>query len=151
LNGVVGRQAGTVPGYNYSEPNKNSGLVWDEATLAKYLENPQAVVKGTKMAFPGVHDPQKVASIIAFLKQYGTRVLPHRRSDLGSCPHRARAAAPGHLRLRQPGVTEAADAVPVFNRGFRLRHDDVRGTWVVLAPERLFLLDGPAAEVLVLG
>ena len=71
LNGVVGRQAGTVPGYNYSEPNKNSGLVWDEATLAKYLENPQAVVKGTKMAFPGVHDPQKVASIIAFLKQYG--------------------------------------------------------------------------------
>ena len=39
---------------------------------------------------------------------------------------------------------------PAFNRGFRLRHDEVRGAWVVLAPERLFLLDGPAVEVLKL-
>ena len=40
--------------------------------------------------------------------------------------------------------------VPTFNRGFRLRHDEVRGTWVVLAPERLFMLDESAAEVLKL-
>ena len=39
---------------------------------------------------------------------------------------------------------------PAFNRGFRLRHDEVRGAWVVLAPERLFMLDGPAVEVLKL-
>ena len=39
---------------------------------------------------------------------------------------------------------------PAFNRGFRLRHDEVRGSWVVLAPERLFMLDGPAVEVLKL-
>ena len=39
---------------------------------------------------------------------------------------------------------------PAFNRGFRLRHDQVRGAWVVLAPERLFLLDGPAVELLKL-
>ena len=42
------------------------------------------------------------------------------------------------------------EAVPAFNRGFRLRHDPVRGAWVVLAPERLFLLDEPAVEVLKL-
>ena len=42
------------------------------------------------------------------------------------------------------------EAVPAFNRGFRLRHDDVRNAWVVLAPERLFMLDEPAAEVLKL-
>lgn len=42
------------------------------------------------------------------------------------------------------------DAVPAFNRGFRLRHDQVRGAWVVLAPERLFMLDDPAVEVLKL-
>ncbi len=42
------------------------------------------------------------------------------------------------------------DAVPAFNRGFRLRHDQVRDSWVVLAPERLFMLDGPAVEVLKL-
>ena len=41
-------------------------------------------------------------------------------------------------------------AVPAFNRGFRLRHDLVRKAWVVLAPERLFLLDEPAVEVLKL-
>ncbi len=40
--------------------------------------------------------------------------------------------------------------VPSFNRGFRLRHDDVRDSWVVLAPERLFMLDEHAAEVLKL-
>ena len=38
--------------------------------------------------------------------------------------------------------------VPAFNRGFRLRHDAVRDAWVILAPERLFLLDEPAVEVL---
>ena len=41
-------------------------------------------------------------------------------------------------------------AVPAFNRGFRLRHDAVRDAWVILAPERLFLLDEPAVEVLKL-
>ena len=41
LNGVVGRKAGSYPGYNYSEANKNSGITWDEATLTKYLHNPR--------------------------------------------------------------------------------------------------------------
>lgn len=41
-------------------------------------------------------------------------------------------------------------AVPAFSRGFRLRRDAVRGAWVVLAPERLFMLDATAAEVLQL-
>ena len=41
-------------------------------------------------------------------------------------------------------------AAPTLNRGFRLRHDTVRNTWVLLAPERLFQLDGPATEVLKL-
>lgn len=43
-----------------------------------------------------------------------------------------------------------APGIPSFNRGFRLRHDEVRGGWVVLAPERLFMLDEHAAEVLKL-
>ena len=41
-------------------------------------------------------------------------------------------------------------SVPRFNRGFRLRRDDVRGSWIVLAPERIFVLDDHAAEVLQL-
>ena len=47
-------------------------------------------------------------------------------------------------------MTDPALNPPAFNRGFRLRHDEVRGAWVVLAPERLFMLDGPAVEVLKL-
>jgi cytochrome c len=78
LNGVVGRLAGSYPGYNYSAPNKNSGLTWDEATLQKYLANPQAVVKGTKMIFPGIKDPAKVDNVIAFLKTYKTDGSPNK-------------------------------------------------------------------------
>ncbi len=44
----------------------------------------------------------------------------------------------------------ASGVVPAFNRGFRLRFDEVRAAWVVLAPERLFMLDDPAVEVLKL-
>ncbi|MBV8525155.1 MAG: cytochrome c family protein [Acetobacteraceae bacterium] len=71
LNGVVGRKAGSVSGYNYSPANKNSGLTWDEATLTKYLQNPQEVVKGTKMIFPGIKDEAKVKDVIAYLAQFG--------------------------------------------------------------------------------
>ncbi len=71
LNGVVGRKAGSYPGYNYSEANKNSGITWDEATLTKYLHNPREVVPGTKMAFPGLQKDQDIANVIAYLKQFG--------------------------------------------------------------------------------
>jgi cytochrome c len=71
LNGVIGRKAGTYPGYSYSEANKNSGLTWDEATFSNYIKNPRAAIPGTKMIFIGVTDEQKIKDLIAFLKQYG--------------------------------------------------------------------------------
>ncbi|MEP7063141.1 MAG: cytochrome c family protein [Betaproteobacteria bacterium] len=71
LNGVIGRKAGTVPGYAYSPANRDSGLTWDEATFTSYIQNPQAKIPGTKMVFPGVKDPQQIKDLIAFLKQYG--------------------------------------------------------------------------------
>ena len=71
LNGVVGRKAGTVAGYNYSDANKNSGLTWDKATLTKYLKSPREIVPGTKMAFPGLTRDSDIANVIAYLKQFG--------------------------------------------------------------------------------
>ena len=71
LNGVVGRPAGTYPGYNYSEANKNSGITWDEATLKEYLKNPRAKVPGTKMIFPGLPKDEDIDNVIAYLKQFG--------------------------------------------------------------------------------
>ena len=71
LNGVVGRPAGTYPGYHYSDANKNSGITWDEATLKVYLKNPKAKVPGTKMVFPGLTSDDDIANVIAYLKQFG--------------------------------------------------------------------------------
>jgi cytochrome c len=71
LNGVVGRKAGSYPGYNYSDANKNSGVTWDEATLKKYLKLPRDVVPGTKMAFPGLQNDDDILNVIAYLKQFG--------------------------------------------------------------------------------
>ncbi len=71
LNGVVGRPAGTYPGYSYSEANKNSGLTWDVATLQKYLAGPQKLVPGTKMIYPGFpNNPEKSNNVIAYLSTY---------------------------------------------------------------------------------
>lgn len=71
LNGVVGRKAGTYPGFDYSEANKTSGITWTKEELTKYLANPQGVVHGTKMIFPGLHNPQQVQDVIAYLSQFG--------------------------------------------------------------------------------
>src|SRR3954449_7118873 len=54
LNGLFGRKAGMVEGYSYSEANKKSGLVWDEATFREYIKDPKGKIQGTKMAYPGL-------------------------------------------------------------------------------------------------
>lgn len=71
LNGVVGRKAGSYPGYSYSDANKSSGLTWDEATLKEYLKNPRVKVPGTKMIFPGLSKEADIDNVIAYLKQFG--------------------------------------------------------------------------------
>jgi cytochrome c len=68
LHAVVGRKAGTAPGYTYSAANKSSGLTWTEAELFTYLEAPRKVVPGTKMSFAGLKAPQDRANVIAYLK-----------------------------------------------------------------------------------
>jgi len=70
LNGVVGRKAGTYPGYSYSPANKDSGLVWTPEELDKYLTDPQKVVPHTKMVFPGLKEEQKRKDVIAYLQQF---------------------------------------------------------------------------------
>ena len=66
--GVVGRAAGTVPGYNYSTALKDAKITWTEENLDKWLTNPQAFIPGTKM-FYEVSNPQDRADLIAFLKE----------------------------------------------------------------------------------
>ena len=70
LNGIVGRKAGTVSGYAYSPAMTKSGLTWNTATLAHFLEAPSKLVPGTKMFFPGLASPQDRADVVAYLTQY---------------------------------------------------------------------------------
>ena len=65
---VVGRTAGTIPGFNYSKANKASGVIWSEDVLFTYLEAPQKFMPGTRMAFGGLKNPQDRADVIAYLK-----------------------------------------------------------------------------------
>ena len=69
LHGVVGRPAGTVPKFMYSGANKKSGITWSQQKIYDYLKNPQAMVPGTKMTFPGLPKPQDRADVVAYLKQ----------------------------------------------------------------------------------
>lgn len=70
LNGMFGRKAGTIPGYSYSQPNKDSGLTWDDAVFAEYIKDPKAKIPGTKMAFAGIKNDKEVADLTAYLKQF---------------------------------------------------------------------------------
>ena len=65
--GVVGRTAGSLSDFNYSKAVKNSGVVWSEETLDKWLTNPQAFIPGQRMNFK-VADPTDRADIIAYLE-----------------------------------------------------------------------------------
>lgn len=68
LQGVLGRRAGAKAGFLYSPAMKKSTVVWDDATLDKFLADPRAVVPGTTMAYGGDDDAQDRANLVAFLK-----------------------------------------------------------------------------------
>jgi cytochrome c len=67
LFGIVGRKAGTVPGFAYSASMKNAGIAWTADKLAAYIAHPAAVVPGNRMSFAGIGNPQMVNDLIAYL------------------------------------------------------------------------------------
>ena len=71
LNGLDGRQSGSVAGYSYSVANKNSGIVWGEKVFKEYIKDPRAKVPGTKMAFIGIKDEKEADNLWDYIKQFG--------------------------------------------------------------------------------
>jgi cytochrome c len=69
LAGIVGRKAGTVPGFSYSDANKNSGVVWDAENLDEYLQNPKKFMPGTKMIFAGIRKAEERKALISYLEE----------------------------------------------------------------------------------
>jgi cytochrome c len=72
--GLVGRKAGTAPGYDYSPAMRGSKIVWDGETLDRFLADPMKNVPGTSMIFSGVRDAKDRADLIAYLA--GATVSP---------------------------------------------------------------------------
>lgn len=69
LYGIVGRKAGSIEGYGFSSAMQQSNVVWDEATLDAFIENPDKVVHGNAMKpYGGIDDPAQRSEIVAYLK-----------------------------------------------------------------------------------
>jgi cytochrome c len=71
LNGIDGRKAGTIEGYNYSEANKSSGLTWNEGDFPSYIRAPMQAMPGTRMAFVGIKNDKDIGDLWAYIKQFG--------------------------------------------------------------------------------
>lgn len=67
LFGVAGTRSGAIAGYSFSPAMKRANIVWDRQNLDRFIEAPQAVVPGTKMAFAGIKDPAKRKAIVDYL------------------------------------------------------------------------------------
>lgn len=66
--GLLGRRAGSVPGFDYSKAMRASGIVWTAQSLDRFLAAPLAVVPGTSMGYAGIASAQERADLIAYLR-----------------------------------------------------------------------------------
>jgi cytochrome c len=72
LHGIIGRKAGAVADFQYSEAMKRGDVVWDEATLDRFIANPEAVAPGNRMKpFGGMASTEERSKLIAYLKSAG--------------------------------------------------------------------------------
>jgi len=70
LNGIDGRQAGTIEGFNYSPANKSSGITWSKEAFDKYIRAPMQEMPGTRMAFVGIKNDKDAADVWAYISQF---------------------------------------------------------------------------------
>jgi cytochrome c len=68
LKGVVGRKAGSLEDFRYSNAMKRANITWTDENLKEYLTDPQAKVKGNRMPFSGFSNPNDVADVVAYLQ-----------------------------------------------------------------------------------
>lgn len=76
LNNIYGSRAGAAEGYKYSKSMTRmgaDGLIWTLETLNAYVENPKALVSGTKMNYKGLKDEVARAAVLAYLREYSDR------------------------------------------------------------------------------
>jgi cytochrome c len=69
LMGIFGRPAGSVEGFKYSDAMKNSGIVWEDDTIAAYLKEPKTYIPGNRMTFAGLRKDDEIADLLAYLHE----------------------------------------------------------------------------------
>jgi len=105
LAGIVGQKAADVPNYNFSAAMKSSGLTWDVATLDRYLTDPQKVVPGNKMPFPGLKTENERNAVIAYLAS-----ISGGASAAAAAPKQAQAPAQKPAPAQAPAPQQQAAA-----------------------------------------
>ncbi len=68
LFGIFDKEAGQNPDFRYSKAMAESGMVWTEENMAKYLRSPGRTIRGTKMAFAGLRKDKEIEDLIAYMK-----------------------------------------------------------------------------------
>lgn len=99
LAGIIGRKAGSEAGYNYSAAMKQANIVWDAKTLDAYLSDPQKLIPGNKMPFPGLKTDHDRADVIAFF------VASAGAQPAAAAPGAPPAGAPPVVAQQPPAVT----------------------------------------------
>ncbi|WP_161957315.1 c-type cytochrome [Aestuariivirga litoralis] len=70
LTGIIGRQAGTVPGYdNYSDALRQSGIVWTPENFRSFVKDPKSMVIGTTQVYRGLKDDESISLLIEYLEE----------------------------------------------------------------------------------
>ena len=102
LNDIYGRRAGTLEGYRYSKAMQQAGqdgLVWDEAGLSAFLEDPRGAVRGNKMSFRGLRDSDDRLALVAYIRQYspGAANIPEAPPTVPVAGTPSEPALPEHI------------------------------------------------------
>lgn len=109
LNDVFGRKAGTLSDFKSFSPNMKKagadGLVWNDEQMHKYLENPRGLIRGTRMAFPGLKNVTERDDVIAYLKQYS--------KDVSAAPQKPAGTASAVDKKSAAPAAVPAPAAPV--------------------------------------
>ena len=123
---VYGRRAASAEDFRrYSDALKTSGLAWNDGTLDKWLADPQALVPGTTMTFPGIRDAKQRQDVIAYLRAAGDeqRAARARRVDLKNAPAQGRVTAVAHCGDTYTITTADGQSQKIWEFNLRLKTD----------------------------
>jgi nitrite reductase (NO-forming) len=129
LAGIMGRKAGSDPGYNYSPSMKQANIVWDAKTLDAYLSDPQKVVPGNKMPFPRLKTDHDRADVIAYFAAPATAASAATTQQ--QAPATTKQTPPAAANQGTQGAA-SADAGYSFDAKYTLRSGIADGRMVYL-------------------